>query len=65
MILERALGIYRCEVCGQYYEEEDMVIYHNLTRQGKCRECVRELERQRLGMNVIRCENSLADSKTV
>lgn len=61
MILERKLGVYRCELCGKVYPEADMVIYNNLSRQGKCRECVRELERQRKGMNVVRVENSLAN----
>ena len=65
MILERALGMYRCEMCGQLYYEDDMVIYNNLFRQGKCRECVREYEHKRKGMNVIRVENSLANSKSV
>ena len=60
------LDLFYCEMCGQYYSEDQMVIYECLPyRTGKCRECVRELERQRLGVNVIRCENSLANSKNV
>ena len=65
MLPEKYLKIYYCEICSRYYIETDMVIYKMDTRTGKCRECVRELERKELGMNVVRCENSLANSKTV
>ena len=65
MFIERALNIYLCTICGEFYLEDDMMMYNKLTRKGKCYDCVRELERIRKGCGVIGVEVSLENGKNV
>lgn len=58
MVIERYFDIYRCEICGRCYYSNDMVVYNKLSRKGKCRECVMELESKRRGrkLNIIQVD---------